>query len=163
MPERYERGCWPTLMVGAGPDEWWWSASGFSLDMARWLRNDMARWFYLSKHEVKIVLLLRKEAGDMFVMEKWEEDDANMPVCRQTITIFRDSETEPGSWDVVGGPLVLSFGLLFSRDPMPGSREGVFVVDEEALRKYADCVWQRCCAKTETELLCDQMEGLNTD
>ncbi|KAH6640269.1 hypothetical protein F5144DRAFT_589785 [Chaetomium tenue] len=125
-PERASKGAWPTLVIEAG----------YSETLAN-LRLDMQRWFSMSNHEVKIVLLAKFD-GTNIILEKWEEEDPE-PVLRQSITITRNTATNPISYDVARGALVLSFRLLFLRDPGPGERDVVIGVQE--LGEYAENVW----------------------
>ncbi|KAK0724871.1 hypothetical protein B0H67DRAFT_569018, partial [Lasiosphaeris hirsuta] len=121
-PERASRSAWPTLVIEAG----------VSQTLAQ-LRIGMWQWFSMSNHEVKIVLLAKFD-GTTILLEKWEEEivvrpgatttrhslQHQEPVLRQVITITRDTTTDPISYHVTSGALVLSFRLLFLRDPGPG-------------------------------------------
>jgi hypothetical protein len=112
----------------------------------------MQRWFSMSNHDVKIVLLA-KFNGTTILLEKWEEQIAvrpratttqhslqhPTPVLRQSITITRNATTNPISYNVTRGSLVLSFRLLFLRDPGPGEGDLVFSVQE--LEEFAEAVW----------------------
>jgi len=114
----------------------------------------MQRWFSMSNHEVKIVLLA-KFNGTTILLEKWEEEmqvrlaatttrhslQHPTPILRQSITITRNTTTNPTSYNVTSGALVLSFWLLFLRDPGPG--EGDFVFSVQELEEYAEKVWAR--------------------
>ncbi|KAK0701624.1 hypothetical protein B0T26DRAFT_795046, partial [Lasiosphaeria miniovina] len=98
----------------------------------------MRWWFQTSNHEVKIVILAKfDDEQHHILLEKWEEEisipqGAIMrsraapisqqngvlnPVKRQSITIIRDETTNPVSYNVTRGALVLGFRLLFLRDP----------------------------------------------
>ncbi|KAK0726952.1 hypothetical protein B0T26DRAFT_692376, partial [Lasiosphaeria miniovina] len=103
---------WPILVIEAG----------FSQSLGE-LYITMRRWFSMSNHEVKIVLLAK----------------FNTPMLRQIITITRNTTTNPTSYNVTSGALVLSFRLLFLRDPGPG--EGDFVFSVQELEEYAEDVW----------------------
>ncbi|KAK5651274.1 hypothetical protein OQA88_12682 [Cercophora sp. LCS_1] len=94
------------------------------------------------------------------ILERWEEEEQNSqgpttrsrgattqqspdgsivkPVLRQTITITRDRSTNPESYHVAGGPLVLGFDVLFLQDPDP-TRD--IVIGTPALQLYASQVW----------------------
>ncbi|KAK0651301.1 hypothetical protein B0T16DRAFT_403580 [Cercophora newfieldiana] len=61
------------------------------------------------------------------------------PVKRQSITITRDETTNPVSFNVTRGPLVLGFRLLFLRPPGPQERD--FVLSIQDLQLYAENVW----------------------
>lgn len=140
-PERAATGAWPTLVIEAG----------FSQTSGR-LRLTMRRWFSMSNHEVKIVLLAKFD-GTTILLEKWEEEvpvrpgaattrrslQHQTPVLRQSITITQNATTNPISYNVTRGALVLSFRLLFLRDPGPGEGDLVFSVQE--LEEYAETVW----------------------
>ncbi|KAK4040583.1 hypothetical protein C8A01DRAFT_46060 [Parachaetomium inaequale] len=136
---------WPTLVVLAGESE--------SLEE---LRGHMEWWFAKSRHEVKIVLLAKFDHGrQVVVLERWEEEEPPAragatttrlndslwrPALRQEITIGRDGSTDPVSYHVTGGELVLGFRQLFLRGPGPGE-PGEVVLSVEDLEKYAERVW----------------------
>jgi hypothetical protein len=140
-PEREKLGAWPTLVFEAGYSE--------SLDE---LHNDMNWWFRESYHQVKIVVLAKFDHPTI-LLEKWEEDSTRpgamttrlssltqlAPVLRQNITITRDAATNPPSYNVARGALVLSFRLVFDREPRPG--EGDFIFNIPDLQEYASVVW----------------------
>ncbi|KAK4040284.1 hypothetical protein C8A01DRAFT_15832 [Parachaetomium inaequale] len=141
--ERGVKDAWPTLVVEAGVSE--------SLSE---LHNDMRWWFSTSDHQVQIVLLAKFEhTRRAITLEKWEEEPydtrpgatttrhaaALQPVLRQTITITQDTTTDPVSYNVTRGALVLGFRLLFLRDPGPG--EGDFILSIQELEDYAKNVW----------------------
>ncbi|KAK3359881.1 hypothetical protein B0T25DRAFT_577931 [Lasiosphaeria hispida] len=143
-PQRAAKSAWPTLVIEAG----------FSQSLEK-LHLAMRRWFSLSNHEVKIVLLA-KFNGTTILLEKWEEEmqvrpgatttrhsllQHPTPVLRQSITITQNATTNPISYNVTRGALVLSFRLLFLRDP--GPREGDFVFSVQELEEYAEKVWAR--------------------
>jgi len=145
IPERDIIGSWPTLVIEAGDSE-----------SLRELHNDMRWWFSTSEHQVKIVLLAKFErTRRALILEKWEEEPSMtrrgatttryaatlQPVLRQTITITEDSTTNPVSYNVARGALVLGFRLLFLRDPGPG--EGDFIFSVQELQAYAERVWRR--------------------
>ena len=138
------KGAWPTLVVEAGDSE--------SLSE---LHNDMRWWFFASEHQVKIVLLAKFEhTRRALILEKWEEEPSMtrqgatttrfaatlQPVLRQTITITEDITTNPVTYNVARGALVLGFRLLFLRDPGPG--EGDYVLSVQELQAYAEKVWR---------------------
>jgi hypothetical protein len=114
----------------------------------------MQWWFAASDHDVKIVLLAKFEHSRRTItLERWEEEAigtrpgvtttrhvvAVQPVLRQTITITQDLTTDPVSYNVTSGALVLGFRLLFLRDPGPG--EGDFILSVQQLEAYAEDVW----------------------
>ncbi len=61
------------------------------------------------------------------------------PVLQQSITITRDTPTNPTSYNVVSGALVLKLKLLFLRDPSPG--EGDVVISIPELQGFAEDIW----------------------
>lgn len=149
--ERQGLNDWPTLVIEAGDSE--------SLDQ---LRLDMEWWFRESNHEVKIILLAKFDHNQHEIrLEKWEEElqmrarpgatttrsvaamtaagGEMTTVHRQTIVITQDATTNPPSYNVARGALVLSFRLLFLRTPRPG--EGDFVFSIPDLQEYAASVW----------------------
>ncbi len=114
----------------------------------------MRWWFAASGHDVKIVLLAKFEhARYTITLERWEEEArgtrsgatmtryaaAVQPVLRQVITITQDRNTDPVSYHVTSGALVLGFRLLFLRDPGPGEQD--FVLSVQELEAYAEDVW----------------------
>ncbi|KAK4108921.1 hypothetical protein N656DRAFT_792171 [Canariomyces notabilis] len=128
-PKRGAKSAWPILVVEAGVSE-----------TIQQLRLDMRRWFSMSNHQVKMVLLAKFDGdSSQIVLEKWEEEAP--PVLRQTITIIRNTATDPVSYDITGAPLILLFRLLFLRGPGPG--EGDFVLNVPELKEYAEKVWSR--------------------
>ncbi|KAK0730137.1 hypothetical protein B0H67DRAFT_474310 [Lasiosphaeris hirsuta] len=140
-PERAAKGAWPTLVIGAGVSQ--------TLGQ---LRINMRRWFSMSSHEVKIIILAKFD-GTKILLEKWEEEmvvnpgatttrrslQHQLPVLRQSITITQNATTNPISYNVTRGALVPSFRLLFLRDPGPG--EGNLVFSVQALEEYAENIW----------------------
>ncbi|KAL7819014.1 hypothetical protein V8C26DRAFT_395669 [Trichoderma gracile] len=142
-PARNHKLAWPTLVVEAGDSE--------SLTA---LRDDMRWWFTASDHQVKIVLLSKFDhQHQQIIIERWEEDSqthpgatttrraaavgAVQPVLRQRITITRDPAID--SYQVDRSALVLSFRLLFLREP--GPQEGDFVMSIADLQAFARDVW----------------------
>ncbi|KAK3940411.1 hypothetical protein QBC46DRAFT_449511 [Diplogelasinospora grovesii] len=134
---------WPTLVI----------ESGDSGSLAQ-LHADMKWWFSASDHDVKIVLLAKFDHRQReIVLEKWEEEGTAaragatttrqtptlQPVLRQKITISRDQTTDPASYNVTTGALVLRFQLLFLRDPGPQERD--FTISIPDLQWYAECIW----------------------
>lgn len=114
----------------------------------------MRWWFSASDHQVKIVLLTKfGHLHQRIIIERWEEEiqtrpgatttrraaasGAIQPVLRQSITITRDPATD--SYQVARSALVLSFRLLFLRDP--GPQEGDFIISIADLQAYARHVW----------------------
>ncbi|KAK3356970.1 hypothetical protein B0T25DRAFT_589382 [Lasiosphaeria hispida] len=143
-PERVGAGNWPTLVMESGHSE-----------TLPELHKDMRWWFQASNHEVKIVILVNfDDQQHHILLEKWEEEISITrsravaillqngvlnPVKRQSITITRDETTNPVSYNVTRGALVLGFRLLFLRNP--GPQEGDFVLSIQDLQLYAENVW----------------------
>lgn len=144
IPAREDKIAWPTLVVEAGDSE--------SLGA---LRDDMRWWFSASDHEVKIVILTKFDhLRQQLIIERWEEEiqtrpgatmtrraaisGAVQPILRQSITIIRDPATD--SYHVARNALVLSFRLLFLRDP--GPQEGDYIISIADLQAYAREVWR---------------------
>lgn len=144
IPERIGTRGWPTLVIEAGDSE---SLSELHVDM-RW-------WFAISDHQVKIVILAKFDhAQHTIFLEKWEEVPlcaprpgatttrhaaALQPVRQQSITITQNATTNPATYLVTSGPLVLSFRLLFLRAPGPLQED--FVISVAELEAYARQVW----------------------
>jgi hypothetical protein len=148
--ERGNKGAWPTLVIKAGHSE-----------PLGELRKDMKWWFSTSDHQVKIVLLAKfDDTRSIIILEKWEEEAQTrlgatttrrfaaiqqtarlQPTLRQSITITQNATTNPVSYNVTRGALILSFRLLFLRDPGPGEADFVFSVQD--LELYAARVWRR--------------------
>lgn len=114
----------------------------------------MRWWFSASDHKVKIVLLAKFERSHgAIILERWQEEPRNagqrtttagsgtvlQPHLQQTITITRNPTTEPVSYRVTRGGLILPIGLLF--DCSPGPQDEDVVIPVRALEKYADEVW----------------------
>lgn len=114
----------------------------------------MRWWFFNSNHEVKIVLLVKLDQNDHEIqIEKWEEEQparlgattarqtalALHPVLRQSINITRISTVNSISYQVNSGALVLSFRLLFLRNPYP--QESDFRISIPELEEFAADVW----------------------
>jgi hypothetical protein len=149
-PERVGKGNWPTLVI----------ESGHSQTLPE-LHKGMQWWFQASNHQVKIVILAKfNDQQHHILLEKWEEEISSpqgaitrsravtilqqngnilTPVKRQSITITRDETTNPVSYNVTRGALVLGFRLLFLRDP--GPQEGDFILNFQDLPLYAENVW----------------------
>ncbi|KAI8635460.1 hypothetical protein F5Y19DRAFT_12195 [Xylariaceae sp. FL1651] len=144
-PERHYKNAWPTLVIESGASE-----------PLSALQNDMKWWFSASDHQVNIVLLTKFDRRNQkIIIERWGEEiqtregatttrrsAANpvyTPILQQSITISQNTATNPVSYNVTKGALVLSFRLLFLRDP--GPQEGDFVIDITELQAYARAVW----------------------
>jgi len=142
IPERHGLDKWPTLVVEVGYSE----SLGY-------LRRDMRRWFEISKHEVKIVLLIQWDGTRRrIVIERWEEQQQEIPVTRlvpsgsamrpvrrQVITITREETGGTFNYVVTSGDLLLMFSLLFLRQPQGAEADIVVTVDD--LKKWAEFCW----------------------
>ena len=146
IPSHDGRNAWPTLVIEAGDSK-----------SLRELHNNMDWWFNTSNHDVKIVILTKfNHSHSEILLEKWEETLQPVagatttraataighmltPILRQSITITRNAATNPPSYNVAGGALVLSFRLLFLRDSDP--TEGDIVYSVPDLQFYAERVW----------------------
>lgn len=141
-PERRGRGLFPTLVIEAGCTR--------SLEImqakAKW-------WFKISNHDVKIVLLAKfYPRRQVIVVEQWEERPREIrkgaattrwgsevvPFCQQVVTITKTGD-DPVAYQI-SDDLVLSFRLLFLRDPGEGERD--VVISADRLQDYADMVWE---------------------
>ncbi|PNP58062.1 hypothetical protein THARTR1_02220 [Trichoderma harzianum] len=140
-PERRGRGAFPTLVIEAGCTR----SLAIMQAKAKW-------WFKISNHDVKIVLLAKFYPGQqMTVVEKWEErpreirkgaattrwGSEGVPSCQQVVTITKTND-DPLAYHI-SGDLVLSFRLLFLRDPGEGERD--VVISTDRLQGYAEMVW----------------------
>lgn len=132
----------PTLVIEAGDSE-----------PLTELRNDMRWWFSASDHKVKIVLLAKIERRQrVIVLERWQEQPRHgrqgptstrsssvlQPHLQQTITV--QNPTQPVSYHVTRGDLILPYGLLFDCNPGPQDQDVVITVSD--LEDYADQVWE---------------------
>ena len=146
LPE-IRRGGWPTLVIGACCSE-----------TDNHLRRKMEWWFEASNHDVKIVLLLQlKRNPDTITIQRWEEEPSilNRPgatttrhaahlrrIQRQQIVITRDNTTNPASYQVARGNLILPFQLLFLRQPNPNiPQESDIVIGIAKLQELARRIW----------------------
>lgn len=105
----------------------------------------MRWWFSASDHQVNIVLLAKFDhSNQRIIIERWEEETRPAAsstvqfVLRQSIIITRDAATD--SYHVSRSALVLSFRLLFLRDPGPQERD--FIISIADLQAYARDVWE---------------------
>ncbi|KAF3075786.1 hypothetical protein CFAM422_001988 [Trichoderma lentiforme] len=142
QPERRGRDAFPTLVVEAGCTR----TLAIMQAKAKW-------WFKISNHDVKIVLLAKFYPGrQMIVIEKWEKkprgirrgaattrwSSDGVPSCQQVVTITKTTDDMIAYR--ISGNLVLSFRLLFLRDPGEGERDMVIFAD--CLQDYAEMVWE---------------------
>ncbi|KAH9999707.1 hypothetical protein F4779DRAFT_155823 [Xylariaceae sp. FL0662B] len=144
-PERTSIESWPTLVIESGHSQ--------SLNLLRSKKN---WWFSASDHQVKIVLLVKfTERGQpRILIEKWEEEPQQArpgatttrhaavlrPTLQQSITITRNTATNPVSYHVARGALVLSFRQLFLRNPGP-QEGGDIIISISELEELAERTW----------------------
>lgn len=155
LPQRESKADWPTLIVEVGFSQ--------SLQSLRSVEN---WWFTASHHEVKIVLLvkLRRENQTIQIEKRVAERQSAhrlsatttrafsaaalplvlvpVPVLRQTIMIARDNSTDPATYEIQGGNLVLEFELLFLRPPNLEQGEGDVILIQHRLEQLAKRVWR---------------------
>ncbi|KKP01416.1 hypothetical protein THAR02_06494 [Trichoderma harzianum] len=118
------------------------------------MRVKARRYFEMSEHQVKIVILSKLIPTERrIIIERWEERQRGerrpgpatrwgseiVPGCQQVITI-NENGANPPVYQVDSDDLVLSFRLLFQRDPRQGEGDVVFSV--AWLRDYAVQVWE---------------------
>ncbi len=87
------------------------------------------------------------------MVERWQEEPASVragathkrghtgslqPVRVQDITIVQDTTTDPASYQVTRGDIVLPLNLLFLRDPTPQESNVIITVAE--LEEIADAI-----------------------
>ncbi|KAL7910758.1 hypothetical protein GGI35DRAFT_322526 [Trichoderma velutinum] len=135
---------YPTIVMEAGYSE-------TLLDLQRKARD----WFRDSNHDIKIVLLAKFDpAQQKIIIQRWEERQQGegrpgaatrwasewIPGCQQEITITRN-RASPSGYEVTSSDLILSFRLLFLRDPRQG--EGDIVIPVSWMQgQYAADVWR---------------------
>lgn len=125
-PER--SGSYPTIVF----------EGGYSQTLTS-MRLKARQYFADSDHDIKIVILAKLiPTQRKIIIERWEERQQGVPGCQQEITITGNRAT-PSVYQVSGGDLILSFRLLFLRDPLPG--EGDVVYPVAWLRHYAQSLW----------------------
>ncbi|KAK2600166.1 hypothetical protein QQS21_005111 [Conoideocrella luteorostrata] len=150
-PLRSPHDAWPTIVF----------ESAYTRTLAE-LRLKKDWWFRASNHDVKIVVLIQFYSEGIILIERWEEirqmiqprqgatttraaaaqnASAISPILQQEIRIIRDNTTNPPSYNVVRNDLVLSFRLLFLRDPGPNEHD--IIIDVNSLIDYADMAWAR--------------------
>jgi hypothetical protein len=149
VPERDRFGAYPTLVIEAGCDR----PLPIMQIKAKW-------WFKTSNHDVKIVLLAKLyQRQRTIVLEEWEErprelregasttrwGSEGVPSCQQVVSITEMSKNPPVYQ--VSGELVLSFWLLFLREPQEGEADVVLSIVE--LQRYAEKVFGRMMLRIE--------------
>ncbi|EHK23623.1 uncharacterized protein TRIVIDRAFT_147366 [Trichoderma virens Gv29-8] len=123
----------PTLVVEAG----------YSQTLAD-MRGKARAWFKDSDHNVKIAVLAKIiPAQRTLLVERWEErqhgEFGSVPGCQQRITIT-GSWANPSVYQVVeSSDLILSFRLLFLREPRQG--EADVIISTDWMKEYAKNVW----------------------
>ena len=141
-PERQYPGAWPMLVTDAG----------VSRPYTR-LVEDMEWCFSASERQVKIVLLVKFDYSQHTIhLERRGEAYASrtgatmtqsasglQPVSQQPITITKNTTANLTSCQVTGSALVLTFRLLFLRNP--GPHKGDIVISIPKLEDYAGAVW----------------------
>ncbi|KAK0734839.1 hypothetical protein B0T26DRAFT_632578, partial [Lasiosphaeria miniovina] len=117
-PERIGVSNWAILVIESGYSE-----------ILLELYKDMQWWFQVLNHEVKIVILAKFDDQKKSRLHKERSRGQNgvlSLVKRQSIIITRNKTTNPVSYNITRGALVLGFRLLFLRDL--GPQEGDFVL-----------------------------------
>ncbi|KAL7962217.1 hypothetical protein V8C34DRAFT_271117 [Trichoderma compactum] len=108
-------------------------------------RAKASAWFADSDHNVKIVILSKLVPDQRtLISERWEErQDGGLvlvPGCQQRVTIA-GSWANPSAYQAVeSSDLMLSFQLLFLRDPGPG--EGDVIIPISWIKEHAQKVWE---------------------
>ncbi|RFU26471.1 hypothetical protein B7463_g9873, partial [Scytalidium lignicola] len=144
---------YPTLVIEAGFTQSWNS-----------LRIKARAWFASSRHQVKIVLLVKLDRNQRRItFEMWKEFPPPLPPetrrvtrsasdlqprCAHTIHITRDAGVNdvhqdrfnPASYNVIGGPLQLGFADIFLRQPV--GQEADIIISNAELISYAITVWK---------------------
>lgn len=147
-PERgRDPGGWPTLVLETGVSQ--------SLESTR---AKMRWWFSASDHAVKIVVVCkvwldaRRLLIERYTKDKSQTQDGatstrNMPSLtprlRQSINITAQPGSDPVVYNVVGGPLIIEFSLLFLRPADPARGEGDIILDASWLEQLARRIWAR--------------------
>ncbi|KAI5867323.1 hypothetical protein GGS23DRAFT_592645 [Durotheca rogersii] len=101
---------WPTLVIETGVTQ-----------LLRSLHRKMRWWFAASNHTVEIVLLVKvSRASRTLLLEKHIKGVSQ--TLRQVVTIAPHPSSNPVMHDVMDGPLILEFSLLFLQpaDPARG-------------------------------------------
>lgn len=125
-------GGWPTIVF----------ESGLSEGLAR-LRADARWWLINSGDDVNIILIISVKPAQMrLLIEKWclspatklpitianPNPNALVPTKMQEVSITRNpaNSTQPGTYTVIGGPLVLEFQSLYLRAPVAPEGDLIF-------------------------------------
>lgn len=139
-------GGWPTIVF----------ESGLSEGLAR-LRVDARWWLINSGGDVNVVLIISvKPTQTRLLIEKWclspatnlpvtganPNSNALVPTKRQEVSINRNpaNTTQPGTYTVTGGPLVLEFQSLYLRAPV--APEGDLILTTAILLVWARYFWE---------------------
>ncbi|CAK7562574.1 MAG: hypothetical protein SEPTF4163_000422 [Sporothrix epigloea] len=124
-PERgRDPGGWPTLVLETGVSQ--------SLESTR---AKMRWWFSASDHAVKIVVV--------YGATSTRNMPSLTPRLRQSINITAQPGSDPVVYNVVGGPLIIEFSLLFLRPADPARGEGDIILDASWLEQLARRIWAR--------------------
>ncbi|KAL6804093.1 hypothetical protein J3E68DRAFT_392457 [Trichoderma sp. SZMC 28012] len=125
---------WPTIVFDAGYSQ-----------TLKDMKAKARAWFTDSDHKVKVVILSKLVPDQRtLIIERWEESQdeglVQVPGCQQRITIA-GSWTNPSAYQAVeSSDLILSFQLLFLRDPGPG--EGDVIIPISWIEVHAQQVWE---------------------
>lgn len=146
--QRPEHDAWPTIIIEAGYSQSYQA-----------LKATAEQWFRESRHQVKIVLIIRLyKTQRQILLEKYEEEEAPprdgarsrsitsslQPRLQQRITITRSIDEDrqtPSSYNVSdNASLELSFSQLFLREPEAGEHD--IIIGPEDLKQIAVKVWR---------------------
>lgn len=140
---------WPTIVIEAG----------YSQSMADLVRV-VTRWFRISDHNVKIVILAKLEvSSNQIIVEKWMERDmqpgrqgatstrsysaSRMEQVRDQRLVITRTGRDPmnlASYNVARGDLRLEFNHVFGRNPNVGERD--IILDANFMQAYGRAVWE---------------------
>lgn len=132
------RGAWPTLVL----------EMGHTNSLAQ-LREDAARWFPISRHQVQMALLIEPDESapwpGKLVLELYRANQPDrQPRCTQRIKIqpFLDCEhlKDPCLYEVRGGELRLDVDALLLREPIAENEDDI-VIEVEELQMFSKHVF----------------------
>ncbi|GKZ27010.1 hypothetical protein AbraIFM66951_003931 [Aspergillus brasiliensis] len=102
------------------------------------LMGDIRRWFYASSGDVKLVLIIDIDRhAPNIIIEQWVHDKDSGKKRDQVINISRMKDRVV----VTGAPLEISFERLLLCPPST-PYESKIRIREEALREFADSIWE---------------------